>query len=196
MRVSRTKRINKPLRAFLFSLLCLALVSGLSLGITLTWQGVESGRISIPFIAADTGENPDNNDNLTHTGDSIPAFAPQAPSLSSVNLPAPEHRRPEFPHAVPQTVLRAESSYFRSAIFFGDSLTAGIPFYIPLDGTVVVAHTGLAPANAAALLETAEKYGERENVYLMFGQDSIEDYGVLIDAVKAQYPEARIFVSS
>jgi hypothetical protein len=211
MRVSRTKRVRKRLRIFLYILLSLVLTSGLSLGAAWAWQGIESGRITVPAIAATAPDAYTAQENPAAATISHPhtVSAPAPASLSALSADgayAPDiiFERPDFPYALPRSAAKAERSYFRGAVFIGDSLTAGMSFYIPLDGAAVVARAGITPVNAQELFEAVDPHGEWDKVYIMFGADSLkaepdefaEDYGRFIDAVRIQYPGARVFVQS
>jgi hypothetical protein len=201
MRVSRTKHVNKRFRLFLRSLLVLLVISGVSLGVAWAWQGVERGDIRLPNPS--TAQENAGKEPLSATPEERQSNSPSADN----NIPqtAIEPReRPEFPYALRETRMKAERPYFRDAVFFGDSIIAGMAFYLPLDGAAIVTHTGMDSDDFLAAAEVY--YGERGfgKAYIMFGagslypgqEDFIENYGLFIDAVKRQYPEAIVFVQS
>lgn len=117
---------------------------------------------------------------------------------------------------VPLNENKVTSDYFKDAIFFGDSISTGINAYNICD-TACVAAIGVAPSSALntpyiptkdgeklTVLEAAKAYGARSKVYIMLGGNGlwqekeafVADYQKFIDAVRAQYPEATIYIQS
>lgn len=108
--------------------------------------------------------------------------------------------------------------YFDDAIFFGDSISVGIPLYMQtmVPNTAVIAAQGVSPGGAltsecistggsrVTMLTAAKSKGERSKVYIMLGANALDyDEATLIAgytdfllAVKAEYPEAVIYVQS
>lgn len=109
-------------------------------------------------------------------------------------------------------------SYFEDAIFFGDSISTGIPLYMQtmVKGAAVIASQGVSPGGAltsqcintdsgrVTMLEAAKGKGERQKVYIMLGANAldydeatfIKGYTEFLQAVKAEYPDAVIYVQS
>lgn len=121
-----------------------------------------------------------------------------------------------FTGAVPQSEA-VDPSYFDDAIFFGDSISTGIPLYHIADNAATVASTGINTDNInykkaidvgleerVTILEAAQQYGERSKVYIMLGGNGIgfdkpvfiEGYRTFVKSVKAQYPGATIYLQS
>lgn len=108
--------------------------------------------------------------------------------------------------------------YFEDALFFGDSISTGIPLYMQtmVKGAAVIAAQGVSPGAAltsqcintdsgrVTMLEAAKTKGERNKIYIMLGANAldydedpfIKGYTEFIKAVKAEYPDAVIYVQS
>lgn len=108
--------------------------------------------------------------------------------------------------------------YFDDAIFFGDSISTGIPLYMQtmVPNTAVIAAQGVSPGGAltsecintasgrVTMLQAAKAKGERKKVYIMLGANAldydeepfIKGYIEFLQAVKLQYPEAVIYIQS
>lgn len=107
-------------------------------------------------------------------------------------------------------------SYFDDAIFIGDSLTTGLSLYGLLPEEQVLADTGINPQtiltrecisqdgidktvlDAAASLDPGKIYimlGANGVAFLNF-EDIVDWYGQLIDGLKAEHPDAEIYVQS
>jgi len=107
-------------------------------------------------------------------------------------------------------------SYFDNAIFFGDSVSAGIIAYQVVNNASSLVAIGACPQTALdglyittphgpmTLLEAALEKGEKSTVYIMLGSsglhletdDFISGYQAFISAVRAQYPSAVIYIKS
>ncbi len=107
-------------------------------------------------------------------------------------------------------------SYLDDAIFIGDSLTTGLSLYGLLPEEQVLADTGINPQtiltrecisqdgidktvlDAAASLDPGKIYimlGANGVAFLNF-EDIVDWYGQLIDGLKAEHPDAEIYVQS
>ena len=124
-------------------------------------------------------------------------------------------RREEYAYALPETT-KVPTSYFDDAIFFGDSISTGIPLYNVMPNARVMAFTGIGTFNVATkecimtddgrktLLDAALQYGEKAKVYIMLGgnglgsdkESFVADYRNFLRMVKAQYPKSLIYVQT
>lgn len=116
---------------------------------------------------------------------------------------------------IPEGTVQPES-YLDDAIFIGDSLTTGLSLYGLLPEEQVLADTGINPQtilsrecisqngvdktvlDAAASLEPGKIYimlGANGVAFLNF-EDIVGWYGELIDGLKAEHPDAEIYVQS
>lgn len=108
--------------------------------------------------------------------------------------------------------------YFNDAIFFGDSISTGIPLYMQtmIPDPAVIAAQGVSPGGAltsqcinsggsrVTMLQAAKEKGERSKIYIMLGANALDldedsfigGYIDFIKAVKTEYPEAAIYVQS
>lgn len=166
---------------------------------------------------------------LEHSPDRLPQAGMESQSfpeeMGEMALPQPETSgisfqvgvgpREQFPGAVAGSEA-VEDSYFDDAIFFGDSISTGIPLYKSMPGAQVVAYTGVDMGNALTgavidvdgermtLLEAAKQYGNKGKVYILLGGNSLglskEDfvgcYREFVLAVREQYPDAVIYLQS
>ncbi len=145
--------------------------------------------------------------------------AKDAATQSGKPAPAEEidYARPLADGAVPHSES-VDYAWFDDAIFFGDSISTGIPLYMKatIPGVEVVAAQGVSPegANSAAViksgdirltfLEAAAQAGTRAKVYVMLGANAIDlpqepfinGYRDFVKNLKATYPEAYIYVQS
>lgn len=139
----------------------------------------------------------------------------EADEGEDVDAPGGDNRPDPAPEAVPLSP-RVSNSYFDDAIFFGDSLSVGIPLYQVAGNPDTVAFTGInplsintsqvinTPQGKVTLLEAAKQYGPKKKVYIMLGGNGlwmdeksfVEGYQTFLDGVKAQYPGAQIFLQS
>jgi len=133
-----------------------------------------------------------------------------------VNVRVTRTQRPDFDYAHPEREIPADRNHFADSIFFGDLMTAAIPFYGVAPEAGVLAFEGDDPAGAAErlvyiegeylLIPQAAKilYGERANIYIMFSaisftgniEEFIAGYGVFVDIVRQSFPDANIFIQS
>ena len=132
-------------------------------------------------------------------------------SSSSVSYEPVEYGVP-----VPQQE-RVKSEYFDDAIFVGDSITDGIRSYGVMSNTTVIAYTGVNPETILSkkligsgeekvtFLEAMAQHPDAKKIYIMMGANGIAwltkdtfiaDYGAFIDQVKAQHPNALIYIQS
>ena len=127
--------------------------------------------------------------------------------------------RPEYSYALPQNPKKVTKSYFDDALFFGDSLSVGIPLYHVMDNTAVIAFQGINPinintkeavdvkgdGNRVTMLNAAKaQYPDRKKVYIMLGgngldldeESFISGYKTFLQSVKQAYPGAKIFIQT
>jgi lysophospholipase L1-like esterase len=163
---------------------------------------------------------PKKPQNLTTQGIKTAAEAAEAAAKAGGKpLPAAEgdYAREAKPGALAYSEP-VDYAYFEDAIFFGDSISTGIPLYMktPIPDVAVIAAQGVSPegANSAAVidsggtrvtfLEAAKAKGERGKVYVMLGANAldlalepfIDGYRDFIAALKGQYPAAQIYIQS
>ncbi|MCL2055957.1 MAG: GDSL-type esterase/lipase family protein [Oscillospiraceae bacterium] len=139
------------------------------------------------------------------------------PPNHEVNTPQPGDttRFELFPTALAMTGP-VDDSYFDDAIFFGDSISVGIPLYNVMPNAKVVAFTGINTVSAftkpcievdgelLTMLDAAKGYGEKGKVYIMLGGNGlgydketfIAGYIKFLQAVGEQYPGAVIYIQS
>ena len=150
------------------------------------------------------------------------APASSAPHLDTDNVAVADgdseflqRRRESFSYALPENE-KVPASYFDDAIFFGDSISTGIPLYNVMPNAKVVAFTGIGTFNVATkecimtndgrktLLDAAKEYGDKAKVYIMLGgnglasdkESFIADYRAFLQQVKGQYPNAVIYIQT
>ena len=150
------------------------------------------------------------------------APASSAPRLDTDNVAVAngdseflQRRREGFSYALPENE-KVPVSYFDDAIFFGDSISTGIPLYNVMPNAKVVAFTGIGTFNVATkecimtndgrktLLDAAKEYGDKAKVYIMLGgnglasdkESFIADYRAFLQQVKGQYPNAVIYIQT
>lgn len=111
---------------------------------------------------------------------------------------------------------RVEDSFFSSAMFVGDSITTGIDLYSIIKGAPVVAYTGIntntvltrqvirTSQGKITFLQQMAKY-DPKHIYIMMGingiafqtkSNLIDGYAKFVDRVKAQHPNAIIYLQS
>ena len=212
MRISRSKpkRTHRWV-AFIRATVILAFISGLALTAAWFWYGIED-ETAAPTIAAIYDEYP--QDNLTRTPP--PSQTGLQGAFGGANIRATPLERPNFTYAKPENPSPAADDHFADAIFFGDALTAAIPFYNMAPGAGVVAFAGESPASAGmrtltsadetwSLPEAARViYGERSNIYIKFSVASmsaeierfITEYERFIYLVRESFPQANIFIQT
>ena len=109
-----------------------------------------------------------------------------------------------------------KSEYFDDAMFVGDSITYGMKVYNTMTNATVIAHTGINPQTilSKAVIQEGEEMltilqaMNRHNpgkIYVMLGANGVafleEEtmmgfYGEFIDSIKAQHPNALVYVQS
>lgn len=109
-------------------------------------------------------------------------------------------------------------SYFDDAIFFGDSISVGIPLYMKtlVPNAAVIAMTGVSPHTVSTsqcieldgtrvtMLEAAAAKGERRKVYIMLGANALDldeasfisGYKTFVQSVQQMYPDAVVYIQS
>ncbi len=111
---------------------------------------------------------------------------------------------------------RVDNSFFSSAMFVGDSITTGIDLYSIVKGAPVIAYTGIntntvltrqvikTSQGKVTFLKQMSKYNPK-HIYIMMGingiafqskSNLISGYGQFVDKVKAQHPNAIIYLQS
>jgi Lysophospholipase L1 and related esterases len=212
LRIKRGRKTKIPV--FVWGPAAILAIAGVSFLIASFWQSYEqkpsAAQTQSPALIADGQEE------LEQTAAKSEEAANASVSASaggSLNV----EPRAEYPHAVPLCEVPAENSYFDSAIFFGDSISTGIPLYGVMPGADVVAFSGINTTNIltrevidmgggerVTMLAAAEKYGEKSKVYIMLGSNGLSytqeqflsGYREFIRAVKAQYPGAAVYLQS
>lgn len=121
----------------------------------------------------------------------------------------------DFSSPVPERE-RVRSDYFDDAVFIGDSLTTGITLYDVMSNTTVYASTGINLGNVftkevikqgegSVSIFEALKQKKPAKIYVMLGANGIsqmedswilQQYDKLIKELKAQQPQALIYVQS
>jgi len=242
MQIKRNRQSRSPgiVKAVVF----LLVISGVSFCLAFVWQNVsqattqvsgdnqredtDAAVLSREHVDAaspaaeqppDSGEESAAGDSESRQeesgeGDSGAAENPDAGEESEA-VPDGTNRPAPASEAVPLSP-RVSNSYFEDAIFFGDSLSVGIPLYQVAGNPDTVAFTGInplsintsqvinSPQGKLTLLEAAKQYGEKKKVYIMLGGNGLwmdeksftEGYQTFLDSVKAQYPGAQIFLQS
>jgi lysophospholipase L1-like esterase len=164
-----------------------------------------------PASAPDDPDESDKSEPSSQDADEDVDEPVQSPEISEI-LAA---RREKFPYALAESEP-VSASYFDDAIFFGDSISTGIPLYNVMPNAKVIAFTGIATVNAMTsecidtddgrktMLDAALAYGDKKKVYIMLGGNGlgydketfIAGYRDFVDGVKAQYPAATIYIQS
>ena len=135
------------------------------------------------------------------------AYTPPLHAELPTPPPPPDFTPGEF--AVPWQVAASQpvdAAYFYDAIFFGDSLLTGFVTHRLFGGAAIVAVIDATPASVLeeplTMLEAAQEKGDRSRVYIMLGSQSlgqyrdefVAGYQQFINAVRAQYPGATIYI--
>lgn len=230
MRVMRSRRGMPTALKVIITVVSLATVS---LGAAYTWQNAQD---SMPAVAPSSiGESSSASENASESvseSDPAPSGGPDTLMMvsSAESSSAPESSLPEdapddsgeyareaLEGSVPASAM-VEYSYFDDAIFFGDSISTGIPLYMKtsVPNAEVVAYQGVSPAGAATaecidvdgvkmtMLDAAKAKGERKKVYIMLGANALDaneeafmnGYRAFVEAVRGQYPDALVYVQS
>jgi len=209
MRIKRNQ-LSRGGRAPVWIFVSLAALCLVSLGVAGLWQYLENQGALI-FLGS-TVDTPIQEDTETREQPQDLETIQTAELEEVVSVPP----RPQFPGAV-QESTPVESSYFDDAIFFGDSISTGIPLYRVMPNAQVVAYTGvnlrtiledkvvdIDEAERATLLEAARQYGDKGKVYILLGGNNlyldkelfIQAYREFVLAVREQYPKAVIYLQS
>ena len=139
------------------------------------------------------------------------------------NEPLPEtqsmsYERQAIAGAVPQNDEPVGYNYFNDAIFFGDSISTGIPLYMitMVPDIAVVATQGVNTMTAntrqlidingtqLTMIDAAKTKGDRKKVYIMLGANSldldenrfIDGYTEFVRSVFELYPDAAVYIQS
>jgi lysophospholipase L1-like esterase len=180
---------------------------------TVAAEGEDSS--STPESTASEGENSSSTPEDTDEPSDTDANDVDEPAQSSEISEILAARREKFPYALEESEP-VSASYFDDAIFFGDSISTGIPLYNVMPNAKVIAFTGIATVNALTsecidtdsgrktMLDAALAYGDKKKVYIMLGGNGlgydeetfIAGYREFVDGVKAQYPKATIYIQS
>jgi lysophospholipase L1-like esterase len=172
----------------------------------------EAAPISTATEEEESSSAPEDTDEPSSTEADTDVDEPVESSEISETLAA---RREKFPYALEESEP-VSASYFDDAIFFGDSISTGIPLYNVMPNAKVIAFTGIATVNALTsecidtdegrktMLDAALAYGDQKKVYIMLGGNGlgydeetfIAGYREFVDGVKAQYPNATIYIQS
>lgn len=204
-------------------LLAIVLIVGVSLSLAWVWQTTEQAAVAeassqaeqetpLPPTQPDPAETTQKkNASMVETP---PPDHPADASGADSTPPVAFKNKGLVPESSP-----VDSSYFTDALFLGDSITTGIPLYHIADEAAVVAMTGINTHNInhklcipvegsseerVTILEAAKSHGSRSKVYIMLGGNGlgfekdvfISGYKTFLDSVKAQYPDATIYLQS
>jgi len=208
MQVKRSRRSRPVLWIFLSVLL----IAGLSYGGAILWQGAEDS------LSGRTRSAP-----AQHVSPDVDEIILPRPALPETEVPAqPEDNPLEFvpgPFSADWQVRPSEAvdaGYFDDAIFFGDSVSTGMIANRIVGSSSVFAVIGATPQTILeeeyiytpqgplTMLEAAREKGDKGKVYIMLGSNSlrletdefISGYQRFINAVRAQYPSAVIYIQS
>ena len=128
------------------------------------------------------------------------------------------YERQAIAGAVPQNEESVGYDYFNDAIFFGDSISTGIPLYmitmVPDVAVVAMQGVNTMTANTSPLIDingtqltmidAAKTKGDRKKVYIMLGANSlgldenrfIDGYTEFVKSVFELYPDAVVYIQS
>lgn len=224
-------------------------VTAVSLGGAAIWQNAEDSRLSESSRGSSQdnsqGQSSETKDNSNTVDIENPAESEKTPDGYVNNVLSPQESsaanasesqaeqsqsssqevaqkyivREEFYYALPQTAQKTDKSYYDDALFFGDSISVGIPGYHVMENAAVVAFQGIntinintkevidvnGDGNRVTMLQAAKtQYPDKSKIYIMLGsnglgydkQPFIQGYADFIDAVKAAYPGAKIYIES
>lgn len=217
MRIDRYKGKNKG-SIFLKIFISMVVIVGISFAIAWVWhsslifqsdEAISSASSNTDIIQEKPSVQPLVN---SEADDAQPPDAGIEDGASQADLQKP----PALDGAVPESDP-VDQSYFDDAIFFGDSISTGIPLYHLADNAAVVAMPGINTNNVnnkkvidigeeerVTFLEAAKTYGPRKKVYIMLGGNGLSyekevfigGYKKFLDSVKALYPDAIIYLQS
>lgn len=202
------RKKNYPLATVFFTILFCV---GLSLGLAALWQNHDKNLTASSEIKSSAEEQSSSSQQQSEAESSL------ADSSSSADAEDEVPAEYEYSLPVPES-QRVTSSYFDDALFVGDSITAGIQSYALMKNASVVAFTGINTdtimtreviRNDAGELETMPQAISRcqnvKKVYVMLGangvawigkENFVKNYGVFLDTIRQQHPDADIYVQS
>jgi len=185
------------------ALLGFVLIVGISFFGASLWQPRFIPDVALPAIAP-AGE------------DAASPFVDAQPHAELPTPPPPPDFTPgQF--AVPWQVAASEpvdAGYFYDAIFFGDSLLTGFITHRLFRNAAIISAIDATPQSAleeplipaagggVTMTQAAQEKGDRSRVYIMLGSQSlgkateefVAGYQEFINAVRAQYPDATIYI--
>lgn len=229
----RIKREQRRTPVLLKILIVLFVVTGMSLALAYVWQHAQDSLVA--DVAADSGRESSALEDELSAGN--PSEEEETGGLSGLeeeekpvsNEPAPSETEENEPvdgdtyarEAVDGAVPLSETvgySYFEDALFFGDSISTGIPLYMKtaVPNAAVIAMSGINPDSInssecievdgvrVTMLEAAKTKGVRGKIYIMLGANGLEmqqtafidGYRTFIKSVKEQFPGAVIYIQS
>jgi lysophospholipase L1-like esterase len=193
-------------------LFSLVLIVGTSFSLAWVWQTTQQAVVAEVISASQPTET------ATEPTSEIATAASEAPETeppTEESAPEEEATDPvDMPGAVPESEP-VEQTYFDDAIFFGDSISTGIPLYHVADNAAVVAMTNINTDNInykevidagddkrVTMIEAAKEHGERGKVYIMLGGNGmgfdkavfIDGYRTFLTSVRELYPNAVIYL--
>lgn len=203
-----------------------------SFGVAYAWQnsdelltviGLTEANVAVSAdtesISEGTEPETDLNEEISETDSPEPVSISEQESSGgeSAEIDNPVYAREALKNSIPASAA-VEYSYFNDAIFFGDSISTGIPLYMKtvVPDAEVIAYQGVSPGGAATakcievdgvemtMLEAAKLKGERKKIYIMLGANALDandeafmsGYRAFVEEVKNQYPEAAIYIQS
>lgn len=207
------KIMRKNKGGFLPFLVIVAVAAVLALGCAGIWQLLESKGSEQPESSSTPSTSSTSQEESSSSQSSQPSSS--EPPASSSQSSSGAQQVGQYTYAVPKNEW-VDSDYFSDAVFFGDSLTNGIQLYDVMSNTTVVSSTGITLDNVLnktvikaeggkyiTMLDALKAAAPRK-IYIMMGANSlgwdkdtfIKKYEALLDAVKAQHPDATIYVQS
>lgn len=234
MKVSRGRR-KTP--AFVKFLIALFSITAASFGIAFVWQNAQEATVaygassSAPDASLSATAVSSSREEKPAASASPAASAPSKPestaTSSSTASTSSGDESPEAPaHGFAREALEGsvplsepvDYSYFNDAIFFGDSISTGIPLYMQttVPNAAVIAKQGVSTVGvnsplqlvkdgpSATFLQFAKEKGERKKVYVMLGANGldleekafIDGYRIFVKSLKEAYPDAVIYIQS
>lgn len=234
MRIKRNRYYKKSGNGVLKALVVVAVLGGASFCLAFIWQNAQQGMPGLDPASSDSAEPPhealpaapSEEEAKSVSAPSVPqseaseTSAREEAALMAEEVPGGESesaadKPAAAPGAVPESP-KVDNSYFADAIFFGDSISTGIPLYKVAGNPDTVAFTGInpdtintsevivTPDGKKTMLEAAKQYGDKKRVYIMLGANGLwmdeksfaAGYQTFISAVKEQYPDAVIYLQS
>lgn len=201
-------------------ILVIVLVAAVAFGLAWFWQNTQE-KLREPVAEPSPVVEPSKEESTVSTA---PEPVEQEPTAEETNAETSTEEEPavgapgreEITYVVKKNESPVGNDYFADAIFFGDSISTGIPPYLEEMAEVpVIALQGINPVNAVTverefipgegnqtMLKAAERYGSRNKVYILLGgnglgsdlESFINGYTAFVEAVKVQYPKATIYL--